>query len=417
MPEQTPTLLQEKNKADILKGLSKAVKSELFLMIPQITALIGKKDQDIANASKAAVVALSRKCLEKKGEAIAEAITSIAAKTLQKFDPDYITKHYANLKSDNPDVVVNSMIISKFFIPEQKAEEVIKQTLKHPNDRVRATAILHIGIIAAKVSGGVLTKFLEDSDNRVKANTIEVLEKINNKVFIRVISRFRSDKNNRIRANALKALFNLGEKEIRNDLEIMLDHSDAFTRSSAIWVIGEIGKKALDFIELLRKVIDDEDEIIKRNLIVVYKKLGNIPETEFIQKHLKEEFQKQVKDRIINAKDLQIKHAPTKHYYELKLKGVITANTILNLKFILNDLMNREKFFILNMKDVEYIDSSGLGLIINFNKTVKAKDGYLYLHSLNHRVTDLFQISKLYNTVINVFESIQEIRQFLNIGS
>jgi len=58
---------------------------------------------------------------------------------------------------------------------------------------------------------------------------------------------------------------------------------------------------------------------------------------------------------------------------------------------------------LLNLGEVSYIDSSGIGELVSGFTTVTNKGGQLKLLNLNKRVKDLLQITKLY-TVFDVHE-------------
>jgi anti-sigma B factor antagonist len=58
---------------------------------------------------------------------------------------------------------------------------------------------------------------------------------------------------------------------------------------------------------------------------------------------------------------------------------------------------------LLNLADVTYIDSSGIGELVSGYTTVTNTGGALKLLNLNKRVKDLLQITKLY-TVFEVHE-------------
>jgi anti-sigma B factor antagonist len=63
-----------------------------------------------------------------------------------------------------------------------------------------------------------------------------------------------------------------------------------------------------------------------------------------------------------------------------------------------------DRKFILNLADVGYIDSSGLGELVTSFTTVRNNQGQLKLLNLTRRVQDLLQITKLL-TVFEVFNS------------
>jgi len=62
-----------------------------------------------------------------------------------------------------------------------------------------------------------------------------------------------------------------------------------------------------------------------------------------------------------------------------------------------------QKKVLLNLADVSYIDSSGIGELVSGFTSVTNQRGQLKLLNLNKRVKDLLQITKLY-TVFEVFE-------------
>lgn len=70
----------------------------------------------------------------------------------------------------------------------------------------------------------------------------------------------------------------------------------------------------------------------------------------------------------------------------------------------LRDLVSKnQKKILLNLGDVSYIDSSGIGELVSGFTTVTNSGGQLRLLNLTKRVKDLLQITKLY-TVFDVHE-------------
>jgi len=57
---------------------------------------------------------------------------------------------------------------------------------------------------------------------------------------------------------------------------------------------------------------------------------------------------------------------------------------------------------LINLADVNYIDSSGIGELVHAYTSVKTRGGELKLLHLNKKVRDLLQITKLY-TVFDVY--------------
>jgi len=71
---------------------------------------------------------------------------------------------------------------------------------------------------------------------------------------------------------------------------------------------------------------------------------------------------------------------------------------------IVRDLAAKgDKKLLLNLSEVSYIDSSGIGEMVSGFTTVTNHGGQLKLLGLSKRVKDLLQITKLY-TVFEVFD-------------
>ena len=90
----------------------------------------------------------------------------------------------------------------------------------------------------------------------------------------------------------------------------------------------------------------------------------------------------------------------------LDLSGRITMGEgTLILRDQIQKLLNAgDRKFLLNLEDVNYIDSSGLGELVTSFTTVRNQGGLLKLLNLTRRVQDLLQITKLL-TVFETFNS------------
>ena len=90
----------------------------------------------------------------------------------------------------------------------------------------------------------------------------------------------------------------------------------------------------------------------------------------------------------------------------LDLKGKITLGEGDEaLKDKINSLiLQGHKKMLLNLADVPYIDSAGLGEIVRTYTTVSRQGGQLKLVNLTKRITDLLMITKLL-TVFETFDN------------
>ena len=98
----------------------------------------------------------------------------------------------------------------------------------------------------------------------------------------------------------------------------------------------------------------------------------------------------------------------------LDVKGKITLGEGDELlKDKVNSLVNQgHKKMVLNLADVPYLDSAGLGEVVRAYTTVSRQGGSLKLLGLTKRITDLLSITKLL-TVFETFETENEaVRSF-----
>jgi anti-sigma B factor antagonist len=93
--------------------------------------------------------------------------------------------------------------------------------------------------------------------------------------------------------------------------------------------------------------------------------------------------------------------------FNLRLVGDVTVIDVagqiklgagaVSLRDTLRDLVARnQKNIVVNLREVNYIDSSGIGEFVAGFKNVRDKGGELKLLNLTQRVKDLLRITKLY---------------------
>ena len=90
----------------------------------------------------------------------------------------------------------------------------------------------------------------------------------------------------------------------------------------------------------------------------------------------------------------------------LDIKGKITLGEgDEQLKDKVNSLVNQgQRKMVLNLAEVPYLDSAGLGEVVRAYTTVSRQGGSLKLLNLTKRITDLLSITKLL-TVFETFDS------------
>ena len=90
----------------------------------------------------------------------------------------------------------------------------------------------------------------------------------------------------------------------------------------------------------------------------------------------------------------------------LDISGRITLGEgTVTLRGVIDKLLDAgDRKIVMNLEDVDYIDSAGLGELVRAFTVVRAQKGDLKLLKLTHRIHDLLQITKLL-TVFDSFES------------
>jgi anti-sigma B factor antagonist len=90
----------------------------------------------------------------------------------------------------------------------------------------------------------------------------------------------------------------------------------------------------------------------------------------------------------------------------LDLNGRITlGETAASLRDTIRELLdNQQRNILLNLADVSYIDSSGLGQLVGSYATVTSRGGQLKLLNLQKKLHELMQVTKLI-TVFDVYNS------------
>ena len=84
------------------------------------------------------------------------------------------------------------------------------------------------------------------------------------------------------------------------------------------------------------------------------------------------------------------------------------------LRDLVRNLVSRgNKNILLNLRDVNYIDSSGLGELVSAFTNMRSQGGELKLLNLTERVHDLLQITKLYTVFDITNDEATSVKSFL----
>jgi anti-sigma B factor antagonist len=96
----------------------------------------------------------------------------------------------------------------------------------------------------------------------------------------------------------------------------------------------------------------------------------------------------------------------TDHIIIIEASGrLVAGDEATELRDLVKRLMSQgERFFVLNIAGISYMDSSGLGLLLSIYATVRGQGGDVKLVNVGERVKDLLKMTKL-TEVFQIFES------------
>src|SRR6202012_1957830 len=84
---------------------------------------------------------------------------------------------------------------------------------------------------------------------------------------------------------------------------------------------------------------------------------------------------------------------PTEDHHVLQLDGPITLSNLFGFQDHLRSL--KPQVLIIDMTNVPYMDSSGLGLLLNYYVSSEKAARRLILVGVNDRIVTLFQVTKV----------------------
>jgi anti-sigma B factor antagonist len=85
----------------------------------------------------------------------------------------------------------------------------------------------------------------------------------------------------------------------------------------------------------------------------------------------------------------------------------LDASNVKSFKEAMQPLLKDQSRVVLNLADVKFVDSSGLGALISALREVNGRDGSLKLCALTRSVRALFELMRM-NRIFSIYESQEE---------
>ena len=97
--------------------------------------------------------------------------------------------------------------------------------------------------------------------------------------------------------------------------------------------------------------------------------------------------------------------------YIVELSGIVDSGKSEEFRKIVDSILTSEtEALLLDLKNVTFIDSSGLGTLVVALKQLKAAERQMYICSINDQVRMLFELTSM-DRVFNVLHDRQEFEQ------
>lgn len=112
-------------------------------------------------------------------------------------------------------------------------------------------------------------------------------------------------------------------------------------------------------------------------------------------------------------KSITVKIERVEVYEKISFQGNLVYNSIETVGNAFDKLdLSLYEGFILNMSDVNYIDSTGFGMFINFTKKLHARNKKVVAIVTDEFIEELFDISQM-NLIIPIVKTEEEAKQLL----
>jgi len=112
---------------------------------------------------------------------------------------------------------------------------------------------------------------------------------------------------------------------------------------------------------------------------------------------------------------MELNYKKDQNMITVYLKGRLDVNQADTIEKEIKKLLNKEtsSHFILDLKDIDYVSSTGIGLLVSVMTTLKQRGKKLAICSLNSPVKRIMEIVEV-NVLFNIFRDEAEASVFIN---
>ena len=110
---------------------------------------------------------------------------------------------------------------------------------------------------------------------------------------------------------------------------------------------------------------------------------------------------------------IEISNTVEENVQILKVEGDVDASSSIHLDNALAEAIEQNKNIIVDLKELNYISSAGLGVFMSYLKELESNDLKLILSGLNDKVFHVFEILGL-DQLLTIKEDLEKARAELN---
>ena len=99
----------------------------------------------------------------------------------------------------------------------------------------------------------------------------------------------------------------------------------------------------------------------------------------------------------------------------IELDGEVNADNCMEVRDMVMDSLAVHKLFVINLKNVPYMDSTSIGMLMSMVQEVRLMDGEIKLAALNASLTRVFELVNA-DAVFDIYEKTEDAVRALGVN-